>query len=531
VVSAAGGELKTKSALTAAQVREPWLVLPDALTELYADPEAATSRYRLDGTRRSYALADNGTAIIPVYGYLSNGSSWLGSDYPAIQAALAEAVADPEVSRIALDIDSPGGTAAGAFETAEAVRQAHAKKPVTAYAGDMATSAAYAIASGAGRIVIPPSGVLGSIGVVLLHLDRSRMLDEAGVTPSFIYAGAKKIDGNSLQPLSERARRDMQRDIDGLYDRFVDTVVAGRKRLTKTAIRATEAGVYRGREAIQAGLADDIGELSADLAKTGDGGVTMAVLTPNAGTAPEWVVGADEGLPIDMREAWDGPAAKARMLDAAGFGGSDPDPAKARRGFLVYDHHNASLKGSYEFPFADIIDGELKATSGGLRAAAARLPGSDLPAEAKTRARAVIDGYEKRIRDQKAEHSENQPMTTITQEQLDAAVAAAQKKGKEEAEAAAKADRDRSAAIAALPEAKGREPLAAAIAAQGLTIEAAKAVLAAAPKPSSLAARASAGVPDIGAGADDGAATDQAKVDAAWSAIVAKENKARGFAA
>lgn len=528
-----GGELKTEFALTAGQAREPWAVLEEALIALLDDPKAAVSRYRLDGSRRSYALADNGTAVVPMRGFLSNDDSWMGSGYGQIRAALAEAVADPEVSRIALDIDSPGGTVAGAFEAADAVRQANAKKPVTAYAGNLMASAAYAIASGAGRIVISPASLLGSIGIIVIHLDRSRMLDQAGVTPTLIFAGAKKADGSPLQPLSERARKDMQRDVDGLYDRFVDTVAAGRKRLTKTAIRATEAGVYRGRDAIQAGLADDIGELSADLAKTGDGGVTMSVLRPDpmAATAAEWTVGADEGLPIDMREGWDGPAAKGRMLDAAGFSGSDPDPAKARRGFLVYDHHNASLKGSYEFPFADIMDGSLKATSGGLRAAAARLPDSDLPAEVKTRARAVIDGYEKRIRDAKSqvEHPET-TMTTITQADFDAAVAKAKGEGIAEAEAKAKADLDRRGAIAALPEAKGREALAAKLAEQGLSVEAAKDVLGAAPKASSLAARAGSGVPDLGAG-DDRPASDQATINTAWVAIVAKENKSRGFSA
>lgn len=116
-----------------------------------------------------------------------------------------------------------------------------------------------------------------------------------------------------------------------------------------------------------------------------------------AATEAEWVVGGAEDLPIDDKTSWDGPAAAERMLDAAGFNGNSPDPAKARRGFLVYDHHNPKLKGSYKFPFADLIGGELKAVKGGLHAAASRLPDSDLPDAVKTRARAVIDKYEKRM--------------------------------------------------------------------------------------------------------------------------------------
>jgi hypothetical protein len=113
-----------------------------------------------------------------------------------------------------------------------------------------------------------------------------------------------------------------------------------------------------------------------------------------ATTPAEWAVGAAEDLPIDDKDSWDGPAAAERMLDEAGFNGSSPDPAKAKRGFLAWDHHNPKLKGSYKLPFADLVGGELKAVKGGIDAAASRLPQTDIPDEVKTRARAVLDHYE-----------------------------------------------------------------------------------------------------------------------------------------
>jgi hypothetical protein len=58
---------------------------------------------------------------------------------------------------------------------------------------------------------------------------------------------------------------------------------------------------------------------------------------------------------------WDGAAAAKRMLDAAGFDGDNPDIAKAARGFLLHDAANPMLRSSYKLPFADIVDGELKA--------------------------------------------------------------------------------------------------------------------------------------------------------------------------
>lgn len=121
-----------------------------------------------------------------------------------------------------------------------------------------------------------------------------------------------------------------------------------------------------------------------------------------AATESEWVVGADRELPIDSADSWDGPAASGRMLDAAGFNGNSPDPAKAKRGFLVWDHHNPNLKGSYKLPFADIVGGELKAVKGGIDASASRLPQTDIPENVRAEARAVLDAYEKRMVDDTA---------------------------------------------------------------------------------------------------------------------------------
>lgn len=112
----------------------------------------------------------------------------------------------------------------------------------------------------------------------------------------------------------------------------------------------------------------------------------------------DWKMGAARDLPLDMSDTWDGAAAAERMLDAAGFNGDAPDSSKARRGFLAYDSANPGLKGSYKLPFADIVGGELKAVAGGIRNAASRLPQTDIPQDVQDEARAVLDGYEAKMK-------------------------------------------------------------------------------------------------------------------------------------
>src|SRR6202521_3910089 len=111
----------------------------------------------------------------------------------------------------------------------------------------------------------------------------------------------------------------------------------------------------------------------------------------------EWHVAAARDLPLDDSDAWDGPAAAKRMLDAAGFDGDSPHPATARRGFLIYDGAALELRGSYKLPFADIVDGRLKAVKGGIKAAASRLPQTDAPQDVLDDARKVVDHYEERF--------------------------------------------------------------------------------------------------------------------------------------
>ena len=106
-----------------------------------------------------------------------------------------------------------------------------------------------------------------------------------------------------------------------------------------------------------------------------------------------WTVGAARDLRLVERASWDGDAAKGRIFAWAGFDGDSPRPAKARRGFLIYNAEAPELRGSYKLPFADVVDGTLVAIDAGLRASASRLPQTDAPGDVLRRARGVLDAY------------------------------------------------------------------------------------------------------------------------------------------
>lgn len=247
-------------------------VVPPPAPQAYTTPTGIREK-------GGYRVLDNGVAVIDVFGILAHrtalqaDSSYI-QGYDGLARQLAGALADSTVGAILLNIDSPGGEVAGAFQLADQIRAARGTKPIAAVAGDMAASAAYLIASAADSVSVAPTGMAGSIGVVTSHVDMSRALDAAGLTVTYIYAGAHKVDGNPLQPLPAEVAADIQAEIDHYYGLFVDAVAAYRG-LDPAAVRGTEARTYIGAHAIAAYLADRvetpdqaIARLAASLSKS-----------------------------------------------------------------------------------------------------------------------------------------------------------------------------------------------------------------------------------------------------------------------
>lgn len=212
-------------------------------------------------TSKSYRV-ERGIAVLPVtgtlvhkFGYMQPVSGMTG--YDGIAARLQQAVADPSVKGILLDIDSPGGEVSGAFDTADLIARAREQKPVWCLASDMACSAGYLLASACSRRLITQTGVVGSIGVVVAHRSVEKALELAGVDVTLIYAGSHKVDGNPFEQLPPEVRDEIQASIDSTRDQFAQKV-ANYTGLKKSHVLATEAAVYTGQEAIKAGLADQI---------------------------------------------------------------------------------------------------------------------------------------------------------------------------------------------------------------------------------------------------------------------------------
>lgn len=206
------------------------------------------------------AVNRHGIAVIGVYGPLVPRTGNLAmcqtmTAYETVAGQLDQALTDPSIAHIVLDIDTPGGSATGAFELADKIRAACAVKPVSAIVNFNAFSGGYLIAAACSEISVSQSSGVGSIGVIAQHMDVSKQMADEGVVVTAIYRGAQKNDLTPFAPLTDSSLAFLNSMVDRVYAQFTGAVAAYRN-LSVNKIAATEAGVYFGQDAINAGLAD-----------------------------------------------------------------------------------------------------------------------------------------------------------------------------------------------------------------------------------------------------------------------------------
>ena len=221
-----------------------------------------------DGRRESFwRITDSGIAVIPVTGSLAsrggvNPMSGLTS-YSAIREWLKTAEADPKVRGIFLDVDSPGGVGSNLHDTAQLIAEINQTKPVWSMAYDQMTSAAYYLSCSSSRIITTSTANVGSIGVMMMHRDLSKQMENDGINITMLTAGNRKTEGNPFEPLPQDVRERAEASLSRMYEQFAG-FVADHRPMSIEEVKGTEAGVFEASEAKELGLVDDI--MSADTA-------------------------------------------------------------------------------------------------------------------------------------------------------------------------------------------------------------------------------------------------------------------------
>lgn len=107
-----------------------------------------------------------------------------------------------------------------------------------------------------------PTGIVGSIGVLPMHVDWNRWKEQQGPGVTYIHAGKYKVEGNADAPLDKESRAEMQRHVDRYYRMFVESVARNRA----TTVDRVESEFGQGRivgaqDSVTRGMGDRVGSI------------------------------------------------------------------------------------------------------------------------------------------------------------------------------------------------------------------------------------------------------------------------------
>ncbi|WP_455243293.1 signal peptide peptidase SppA [Petrachloros mirabilis] len=185
---------------------------------------------------------------------------------------LTRASKDDTIKAVVVRINSPGGTVNASDILYHELKQFKVKRkvPVIASMMDVAASGGYYLAMASDAILVHPSTVTGSIGVIMLTVNAKGLLEKVGVEANAITSGPRKDMGSPFRVMTDEEKAIFQGVIDSFYQRFLTVVQEGRPQLSADQLKKLADGrIYTGEQAKAAGLVDEIGYLdeAIELAK------------------------------------------------------------------------------------------------------------------------------------------------------------------------------------------------------------------------------------------------------------------------
>lgn len=252
--------------------KTPWAIKPDALekiisiaTRSYSDPQLVAAIKSEQSLLITESDDNSDIAVIDVFGPIFTRADFFSdvsgaASLDSLERRLDEALYDDSIKAIILRIDSPGGEVTGTHEFANYLDEACEIKPIVAYVQGMACSAAYWIASATSHIYVDKTATLGSIGVVAAWTDDSKARTAAGLTDYEVVSS--QSPKKRLDPKLDDGRAELQKQIDGLADIFIDDVAAFRDvSRDKVLSDFGQGSTFLANEAINLGMADEISSL------------------------------------------------------------------------------------------------------------------------------------------------------------------------------------------------------------------------------------------------------------------------------
>lgn len=181
--------------------------------------------------------------------------------------ALKRAFESKDSNAVVMRINSPGGSPVQSdeiYQEIKILKKEYPSKKLYAVIGDTGASAAYYIASAADEILVNPSSLVGSIGVIMANYGTQDLLKKVGVEDRTMTAGDNKDMLSMTKPLNPAHQAHMQKLLDNVHSHFIQAVKDGRGSKLKSQDPAIFSGLFwTGEQAVELGIADRIGSLNS----------------------------------------------------------------------------------------------------------------------------------------------------------------------------------------------------------------------------------------------------------------------------
>lgn len=259
-----------------------WMILPTAIEELalmhqqwlqmlQSDDPAVKAYFDEEPEQDEVDLSDctiiDNVAIVPLHGVLVRYPNWMtrwfGATSTEEYASKIEALADRgDIEQIIQDVNTPGGVVPGlddAWERIDAVRK---RISIISVCNEMMASAGVYLGSCADEIILPRSGMLGSIGVIQERLEWTKYEAESGRQTRVTFSGKYKAASHPSVPFNSDFQAMYQNMTDRLYETFLQVVAVNRKTTVEDVLNnMADAKIFIGQQAVEVGLADRVGTL------------------------------------------------------------------------------------------------------------------------------------------------------------------------------------------------------------------------------------------------------------------------------
>lgn len=211
-------------------------------------------------------VVGSGTAHLAVVDIIGT----IGADKQSVNStdtikALNKAFSNAQAKAVVLNINSPGGSPVQSDEIWQEIRYLkgqHKEKKLYAMIGDTGASGAYYIASAADEIIVNPSSLVGSIGVIMPNYGINGLMQKLGVQDRTLTAGENKALLSMTQPVDQKQKEHVQDVLNNVHGHFIQAVKDGRgDKLKSTDPRIFSGLFWTGDQAVTLGVADRIGSM------------------------------------------------------------------------------------------------------------------------------------------------------------------------------------------------------------------------------------------------------------------------------